>query len=395
MLSGLSQTASKLGVLKPATRLHVLLIFLGVAGTVLGLLRDVILVHAFGISANTDTIQLYLAPTYVISILGDSARLTTLNLVVTHSQSSIRLSLLPITAISTFAILGFFLFILPTLDPWLLTIAAIGGALNIYAVSIITSRQSSGQMVRAQLAILLPHALLLPVALCSYAITPMSFIHLFVLVHSIIPISQILFLWLTCPPLATREVAGHRFSLPFQHGLPLYGGMIFAQATRAFLPGLGEGYLTIFLLVQKFYDSLKSLVIDTKIVTMMREWKERPVPTSPAYRLGTSYLLAAVALPLAFMNTGGTLMFACLLSFVLLASLPIMAKSRVRYFQINALGIDLPAIRFNAINEAVFAMVASLAIGINPAYSIIACWAWFTARPLSSLCYLTRKRSAC
>ena len=254
------------------------LILISMLGTALGIFREVFLIIILGVSRSNDNLQIYLSIIYNVSLLGEVARLSVLNLLEKHHFY--HFFGYGIFFYTTLAIaIGSIHFLLSdNLDIIKLILVISIGALNVIVVMISVYIQTQGREVVAQKIGLLPNFILLPALLIVYTLFGDQFILATLIAYIFVPLAQIFFLKRHIP--AKYEGGGesdikHIFAAFILHS-PLVFGTILAQiAVRNSLFILGVGYLTIYNFLQKILDSIRVIFVETYIASKLKIWQQK------------------------------------------------------------------------------------------------------------------------
>ncbi|MCL4867085.1 MAG: hypothetical protein KJZ47_14415, partial [Gemmatimonadales bacterium] len=178
-------------VRSPASRAYRLAVPISIAGAVLGLGRELIILQRVGLSEANDLLQYYLSVTFTISILGDAMRLAVLNLLQVGALAS-ALGSTFVAAIGVGLPIAFWYARGgPTLDLGLLAVAGIAGILNLVTVVLLVHRQRSGRFLPAHVITVLPNILIfLGVLVAMRGDTP-TFVGTVVVLFLAAPVLQI------------------------------------------------------------------------------------------------------------------------------------------------------------------------------------------------------------
>lgn len=255
------------------------------ASAVLGLGRELLILHRLGLSATNDALQFALSVTYTIALLGEPLRLGALNLL--QRRLDARLWAAVSTAIVMAAAIMTLLYraggdAIPA--SWLVAAGAAGAA-NLFLAWVLPRRQRSGPFLVVHAVTVMPNifmvaALLLPAASDEAFAT------------------RVVGLFLVTPMLQLAALASlHRFGnhpalepapptggglRPFAlHAVGAAGGQAAQLLMRTAFLRAPAGTLTAFNLALRATDTIRAVFVDTYIASRVRKWAAGERGTSP------------------------------------------------------------------------------------------------------------------
>lgn len=367
---------------------------ISVASAVLGLGRELVVLHRVGLSESNDLLQYYLSVTYTISLLGDAIRLAVLNLLQTGALAGALAATLLAGLAAGLPITLWYLRGGPSVDLPLLAAAGLAGILNLLTLALLMHRQRSGRFLPAHVITALPNVLIFAGVALAMRLETAAFLRAVVLLFLAAPVLQIALLLLlrTDPgPAAARGRLGADLRLGLGqmalHGVGAVGTQAGQVLIRTALASYGPGLLTVFVLLTRAVDTLRAVLLETLIGSRLADWaagRGRVPRLLDPVHLAPGALAVVVGLTgLAAwggrtdLTTGG---FAAFLAVVLLPGAWLAFLQRAGYFFLNATGVPQALIlRLGLLDAGAAALMALAAVGAGFA-PLPLVWMFFVVR---------------
>jgi len=395
-------------VRSPASRAYRLAVPISIAGAVLGLGRELIILQRVGLSEANDLLQYYLSVTFTISILGDAMRLAVLNLLQVGALAS-ALGSTFVAAIGVGLPIAFWYARGgPTLDLGLLAVAGIAGILNLVTVVLLVHRQRSGRFLPAHVITVLPNILIfLGVLVAMRGDTP-TFVGTVVVLFLAAPVLQIALLLALRPGDAAAPVppgAGSGVLRGLQqiglHGVGAVGAQAGHVLIRTALAGQATGMLTVFVLLSRAVDTTRAILLDTLIGARLADWAagrgQVPRLLDPVHLsrplLGTILALTGAAALLGSHATTAVGV-APWLAVVLLPGAWLTFLQRAGYFYLNAVASPRALIiRLGVLDAGIAGMLAA-ATAVAGLGAMLLVWLFFVVRMAVQIVMIQRAGAA-
>lgn len=258
------------------SRVYVVAATLSIVSAVLGLAREFLILHYFGFSRQNDQLQYYLSIVYTISLMGDAVRLATLNLLQrAHIQQLMTTTLLTAVVVAG-AVTAAYAWRAAQVDAGLLLASAAAGACNLVVVALVVDRQRHASFLKTHAVSLLPNYVIIAGIVVIHATTSLSLTSTIVALFLASPLAQMVGLVMLR---AKRDGAAGGL-VPLRDGMQRVGShamsSVGAQAgqivIRTLLPSAGPGLLTVFALLVRIADTVRSVFIDSFIGSRVAAW---------------------------------------------------------------------------------------------------------------------------
>jgi hypothetical protein len=241
----------------------------------LGLVREIYVVHLLGLGPGNDSLQLTLSVVYTISILGEPLRLASLNLLDRRLRAA---ELVPLAlAIIVLSVgIATYLGAGHQQSRHSLTAATIAGLANLGFAAILPRFQQRGRFLRVHAVTVLPSVLILAGLLLLNGGLGLPVASVVIGLFLAAPIAQLGILALMRDELAPIE-SGDRADSPGAwvnvgaHSLSAVGAQLTQLGLRSVLLGR-VGWLTAFVLTLRAADTFRAVIVDTYAALQVRRW---------------------------------------------------------------------------------------------------------------------------
>lgn len=367
---------------------------ISVASAVLGLGRELVVLHRVGLSESNDLLQYYLSVTYTISLLGDAVRLAVLNLLQTGALAGALSATLLAGLTAGVPITLWYFHVGPRLDTWLMVAAGSAGLLNLVTLALLMHRQRAGRFLPAHVITALPNVLIFAGVIVAMRLETPAFLRAVVLLFLAAPMLQIVLLLVLrtgphqgAPAGQSEPGPGRGLGQIALHGVGSVGTQAGQVLIRTALASHGPGLLTIFVLLTRAVDTLRAVLLETLIGSRLAEWAAGhgrvprlldPVHIAPAALVGVVAVTGvAVWAGRAEMTTTG---FATWLALVLLPGAWLAFLQRAGYFFLNATGVPRRLILRLSVLDASAAALIALATTVAGFAPLSLVWLFFVVR---------------
>lgn len=380
---------------------------ISIASAVLGLGRELLVLHRIGLSESNDQLQYYLSITYTISLLGDAIRLAVLNVLQTGALAGAVASTVVVGLAAGVPITLWYARGAPALDATLMLVAGVAGLLNLVTLALLMHRQRAGRFLPAHVITALPNVLIFAGVLIASGLDTPAFVRTVVVLFLAAPVLQVSLL------LALRAEAGSTASggmgADLRRGLAQMGlhgvGAAGTQAgqilIRTALAGQAAGMLTAFVLLTRAVDTLRAILLETLIGARLADWAAGrgrvprlldPVHLAPGVLWGLVALSGAAAV--AGSGADGVGAFAPWLALILLPGAWLAFLQRAGYFFLNATGVPQRLILRLGLVDAGVAALLALATGLAGFAPLLLVWLFFVVRIALQVAWIGRTGAA-
>lgn len=360
-------------------------------GVAFGLLRELLIVKQLGFTTVNDQLQTYLSVIYGVSLLNETVRLVSLNLLQTKSLAATAKSILPVGLLFAVGATGLMAFLLKPQSVLLLVGAGISGWLNMVMVMLVMAKQRAGSFWSAHWINLLPNFLLIPGILVVWSMHLPDPVPALAVLYYLLPVVQIFLLLFVKSPSeakddspAGREAGG----LILAHGSSAVGGLVFQGVLRSTGLQTGSGVLSLLSIAIRMYDSIRFILVDTVIGRKLARWKEG-TDLGEAVRWMQKLVwpqAAVVAIGVLMCLVGGPLWgkHGYLALIVLVFSIGSFGL-RVVYYMVNSLTVSNKVVWTYGLQDAGVAGLLWVLASLGWVWPEVLVLAWYLVKPLGQL----------
>jgi hypothetical protein len=369
---------------------------------VLGLGRELLILHRLGLSTANDGLQFALSVTYTIALLGEPLRLAALNLL--DRRIGARISAVIGGAIVLAALLMTVLYAagksaLPV--TWLVA-AGTAGAANLVLAWVLPRLQRAGPFLPVHAVTVMPN-IFISAGLLLPAASDESFAARVIGLFLLAPIVQLSALAILSrfgdhPPVAPAPTVRDGLRPVVWHAVGAGGGQAAQLFLRTALLAAPAGTLAAFVLVLRVTDTIRAVFVDTYIASHIRRWAAGERTANPAVdgrwlspALLLALVLAGLLVSVFWVGRQATLLTPA--TVVLLLGTYLVLALRVRYQSLNTSAQPLQFVRRMAGLELSTAAVTGV-LGYIPGLPVaLLPWMVYLTKPAAGLCIIPAQAS--
>jgi hypothetical protein len=361
---------------------------------VLGLGRELLVLHRLGLSTANDGLQFALSITYTVALLGEPLRLAALNLL--NRRIGARISALIGAAIVVAALLltGLYAAGRSAVPAGWLVAAGMAGAANLALAWVLPRSQRAGPFLPVHAVTVMPN-IFIPAALLLPAASDDSFATRVIGLFLLAPIVQLGALTILSrmgdrPPLAPPPTIREGLRPVAWHAVAAGSGQAAQLFLRTALLAGPAGTLSAFALVLRATDTIRAVFVDTYIASRIRRWSagERDANAAVDGRwlrlpLLAALVMAGLLVAVFWKGRAGTLLTPG--TVVLLLGTYLVLALRVRYQSLNMSAQPLHFVRRMAGLELGAAALTGALAHIPGLPVAILPWTVYLAKPAAGL----------
>jgi len=346
-------------------------VMLSITSSVLGLGRELLLLSWFGLSAQNDRLQLHLSIIYTVSLLGESVRLASLNVLARHGLGSMVTVSAAAATTTSVAVTVAFAWHMERPELSLLLVAAIGGAANLVAVTLLVHRQRHARFLPTHAVTVAPNILIF-VGLVIVRLTGGDVVTGVLWLFASAPFLQIIALACIRPIAgqapanaggSARAALSDGFGALALHSTSAVGTQVGQVLIRGGLSMAAPGALSLYAILARVFDTARAVFVDSFIGSRIAGWAAGrsaiPRLLNPAAPPAPLFIGVAIAAVLGVQMVGGGRIELALAYVLLLAAGFYMSSiARVGYYFRNAVGMPRRLVAAFGAADGVLALLA-------------------------------------